>query len=40
MVNKGKKDVAYTLLDVTGNVTNDLANEAGAIELAIRVRVL
>ena len=40
MVNKGKKDVAYTLLDVTGNVTDDLATKLGAIEPAIRVRVL
>ena len=40
MVNKGKKDVAYTLLDVTGNVTDDLAVKLGAIEPAIRVRVL
>ena len=40
MVNKGKKDVAYTLLDVTGNVTDDLAAKLGAIEPAIRVRVL
>ena len=40
MVNKGKKDVAYTLLDVTGNVTDDLAAKLGAIEPAIRVRIL
>jgi len=40
MVNKSKKDVAYTLLDVTGNVTDDLATKLGAIEPAIRVRVL
>ena len=40
MVNKSKKDVAYTLLDVTGNVTEDLAVQLRAIESAIRVRVL
>ena len=40
MVNKSKKDVAYTLLDVTGNVTGDLAVQLRAIESAIRVRVL
>ena len=40
MVNKSKKDVAYTLLDVTGNVTADLAVQLRAIESAIRVRVL
>ena len=34
------KDVAYTLLDVTGNVTADLAVQLRAIESAIRVRVL
>ena len=32
-------DVAYTLLDVTGNVTADLAVQLRAIESAIRVRV-
>ena len=40
MVNKSRKDVAYTLLDVTGNVTEDLAVQLRAIESAIRVRVL
>ena len=40
MVNKSKKDVAYTLLDVTGNVTENLAVQLRAIESAIRVRVL
>ena len=40
MVNKGRKDVAYTMLDVTGNVTPDLAEKLGAISAAIRVRIL
>lgn len=40
MVNKSKKDVAYTLLDVTGQVDADLANKLARIDSAIRVRVL
>ena len=40
MVNKGKKDVAYTLLDVTGSLPADLAAQLAALPAAIRVRVL
>ena len=40
MVNKGKKDVAYTLLDVTGSLPTDLAAQLAALPAAIRVRVL
>ena len=40
MVNKSKKDVAYTLLDVTGEVNAALAAELNGIEAAIRVRIL
>ena len=40
MVNKGKKDVAYTMLDVTGEVTDTLADELRGIDAAIRVRIL
>ena len=40
MVNKGKKDVAYTMLDVTGDVTDTLADELRGIDAAIRVRIL
>ena len=40
MVNKSKKDVAYTLLDVTGEISDTLAAELSGIEPAIRVRVL
>lgn len=40
MVNKSKKDVAYTMLDVTGNVEPTLADELAGIPAAIRVRVL
>ena len=40
MVNKSKKDVAYTLLDVTGEITRSLADELSGLEPAIRVRIL
>ena len=40
MVNKSRKDVAYTMLDVTGTVCPTLADELSHIEEAIRVRVL
>ena len=40
MVNKGRKDVAYTMLDVTGSITPDLADMLGSISAAIRVRIL
>ena len=40
MVNKSKKDVAYTLLDVTGDLTASLAAELSGLEPAIRVRIL
>ena len=40
MVNKGKKDVAYTLLDVTGPVSAQLAQRLEAIPSVVRVRVL
>lgn len=40
MVNKSRKDVAYTLLDVTGEVTADLSTQLAEIDATIRVRVL
>ena len=40
MVNKSKKDVAYTMLDVTGNLDDTLAKQLAAIPDAIRVRIL
>ena len=40
MVNKSRKDVAYTMLDVTGPVQPSLKQQLAAIEEAIRVRVL
>lgn len=40
MVNKSKKDVAYTMLDVTGNMDDALAQQLAAIPHAIRVRIL
>lgn len=40
MVNKSKKDMAYTMLDATGNVSADLKHKLAAIPAVIRVRVL
>lgn len=40
MVSKSRKDVAYTLLDVTGVLPDDLAAQLGGIEAAVRVRIL
>ncbi len=40
MVNKSKKDIAYTMLDVTGAVDAGLRDKLAAIDAAIRVRIL
>ncbi len=40
MVNKSKKDVAYTMLDVTGTIDDALAGQLAGIGAAIRVRIL
>lgn len=40
MVNKSKKDMAYTMLDATGKVDADLEQKLAAIPAVIRVRVL
>ena len=40
MVNKSKKDVAYTMLDVTGNVDGSLAAQLAGADAVIRVRIL
>ena len=40
MMNKSKKDMAYTLLDVTGPVSSQLAQRLEAIPSVVRVRVL
>ena len=40
MVNKGKKDVAYTILDVTGTIADDLMGQLSGIDSVIRVRIL
>ncbi|MDD4850869.1 MAG: phosphoglycerate dehydrogenase [Gemmiger sp.] len=40
MVNKSKKDIAYTMLDVTGPVDAALTQSLAALDAAIRVRVL
>ena len=40
MVNKSKKEMAYTMLDVTGAVEQDLKDRLASIPAVIRVRVL
>lgn len=40
MVNKSRKDVAYTLLDVAGSVSDEVVAQLDAIEDVIRVRVI
>ena len=40
MVNKSKKEMAYTMLDVTGGMDAALADQLAAIPSVIRVRVL
>jgi len=40
MVNKSRKDIAYTMLDVTGTLDGQLAGQLAGIDSAIRVRVL
>ena len=40
MVNKGKKDVAYTMLDVTGTIADSLTEQLSGIDAVIRVRIL
>lgn len=40
MVNKSKKNMAYTMLDATGKVSEDLKHRLAAIPAVIRVRVL
>ena len=40
MVNKSKKEMAYTMLDVTGGLDAALADQLAAIPSVIRVRVL
>ena len=40
MVNKGKKDVAYTMLDVTGTIADSLMEQLSGIDAVIRVRIL
>ena len=40
MVNKSRKDVAYTMLDVTGSLDPGLAERLAAAEPIIRVRIL
>ena len=40
MVNKSRKDVAYTIIDVTGALDPDVVNKLKSIPAVIRVRVL
>lgn len=40
MLNTSKKQYAYTLLDVTGDITDDIANEIAVLDDIIRVRVI
>ena len=40
MVNKSKKNMAYTMLDATGVVDGKLAEKLAAIPAVIRVRIL
>ena len=40
MLNTSKKQYAYTLLDVTGDITDGIANEIAALDDIIRVRVI
>ncbi|MBQ8297245.1 MAG: 3-phosphoglycerate dehydrogenase [Ruminococcus sp.] len=40
MVNASKKEFAYTMIDVAGDVNNSLVNDIKAIEGVIRVRVI
>ena len=40
MVNKSKKNMAYTMLDATGAVDGKLAEKLAAIPAVIRVRIL
>lgn len=40
MINKSKKDWAYTLIDVESTITDDIVNELKAIEGVVKVRVI
>lgn len=40
MVNASKKDNAYTLIEVEGNVDNDIASKLSGVESVVRVRVI
>ena len=40
MVNKGKKDMAYTMLDATGSFNPGLADKLAALPKVVRVRIL
>ena len=40
MMNKSKKDYAYSILDVDGDATDEIKSEMEAIDGVIKVRVI
>lgn len=40
MLNKSKKDYAYTIIDVDGSVSDDIVNKIGALDDVLAVRVI
>jgi D-3-phosphoglycerate dehydrogenase len=40
MLNKSKKDYAYTMIDTSGNVSEDVINKLKAVDTVIKVRVI
>jgi D-3-phosphoglycerate dehydrogenase len=40
MMNKSKGDNAYTVVDITGDVHDDLSARLGAVEGVIKVRII
>ena len=40
MLNKSKKDYAYTMLDVSGDVNDDIVAKLAAVDSVIKVRVI
>lgn len=40
MLNKSKKDYAYTMIDVSGDVSDDVIGKIGALDSVIKVRVI
>lgn len=40
MLNKSKKDYAYTMIDVSGDISDDVIGKIGALDSVIKVRVI